>query len=355
MSTYTEYANRLKRLKERIDGSLVLTSSKNIYYFSGLMAEGIERLIAFVSTPERDVLLVPSLHLAEALELNGAFEVQGWDDSQNSTKLLKDLLPKTGPVNVESSLKAGLYSEIPGDKKFLDKAVDGFRSVKEDIEIKRMKKASEIAEKSFGETIEEIAEGISESKVRMILEQKFLENGGQKAAFPTIVSFGKNAANPHHTPDQTKLHKGEVILIDFGCQYEYYNSDTTRTLHLGTPSDEFQSVYATVQEAQLAGCSFLRDGVSGKQTDDTVRSHIEKKGYGEKFFHRTGHGIGLDVHESPYVDQNNTQPFVSGNCVSVEPGIYINGKFGVRIEDILTVKSSSALNLNTLKKDLVVL
>lgn len=355
MSSYSEHANRLNHLKKKIDGSLVLTSSKNVYYFSGLMADGFERLIAFVSTPDRDVLLVPSLHAAEALELNGEFEVKAWDDSQNSTKLLKDILPSAGNIYVESSMKAGLYSELPGEKKFLDGPIEELRSVKEETEINRMKRASEIAEKSFEETIEEIGEGISESRVGMILEQKFLENGAQKAAFPSIVAFGKNAANPHHTPDQTKLHNGECIIIDFGCQYEHYNSDTTRTLYLGTPPEEFQDVYSVVQEAQQAGCMFLREGVSGKQTDSTVRSHIEKKGYGEMFFHRTGHGIGLDVHESPYVDQNNTRPLISGNCVSVEPGIYLNGRFGVRIEDILSVRSGPALNFNTLKKDLIVL
>lgn len=351
----SEYAKRLNQLRSRIDSTLVLTSSKNIYYYSGLMAEGIERLIAFVSTPEKNILLVPSLHTEEALELKGDFEVLSWNDSQNPVKMLMDVLSNSKNISLESTMKAGLYAQLPGKKDFLDKAIDEMRSVKDDHEINLMKKASEIAEKSFNETMPLIEEGITESRVAMMLEQKFMENGAQKIAFPTIVGFGKNGANPHHTPDQTKLQRGDGIIIDFGCTYKHYNSDTTRTLFLGQPAEEFQEVYCIVRDAQTTGCEFLKEGVSGIETDSAVRSVIEKGGFGEHFIHRTGHGIGLDVHESPFVDQNNNKPFKSGNCVSVEPGIYLPGKFGVRIEDILAVQPGKAMNFNTLSKDLVVL
>ncbi len=351
----SQHIERLRKLRDEIDGTAILTSSKNIYYFSGLMAEGMERLVALVSLPEKNVLLVPSLHTEEALELGDDFEVQSWNDAQDPVKILTRLLPDKMNLQVESGMNAGLYTQLQGTKSFLDDIVGEMRASKDEHEIDQMKRASEIAERSFKETLPLIEEGITEAKVAMILEERFMENGAQKVAFPSVVSFGKNAANPHHSPDQTKLHRGEGIVIDFGCSYGHYNSDTTRTVFLGQPSEEFQSAYSVVQEAQLTGCEFLKEGVTGIETDSAVRSVIEKNGYGKWFIHRTGHGIGLNVHESPFVDQKNDKPFVSRNCVSVEPGVYIPGKFGIRIEDILAVKKNGAMNFNTLDKDLTTL
>ena len=350
-----EYSDRLKRLKAATFGTNVITSSKNIYYFTGFMAEGIERLIALITSDEEDILLVPSLHKDEASPFSDRFSVKVWNDSQNPLAILKELLKSSPSTYVEGSMKASTYSVLPGKKEFIDSYIESLRSVKSESEIEFLRSASEIAEKSFKEVIPNLIEGVSEAEIAAILERAFLLNGAQKPAFPTIVAFGKNAANPHHTPDRTPLRANEGIIIDFGCSYEHYNSDTTRTLYLGKPSKEFEDAYAAVHDAQLTGCSFLREGVTGKNADQAVRSVIERKGYGEYFIHRTGHGIGLDVHESPYVDQKNDKDLISGNCVSVEPGVYLGGKFGIRIEDILAVRKGSATDLNSLNKELLTL
>lgn len=350
----SEYSRRAERLIRNVDGTVLLTSSRNIFYFTGFMGEGIDRLIAFVSGPQGSTLLVPSLHRDEAISLNGHFDVMSWDDSQDPVGMLAGLLSKGGDISLEGNMRASLYSQIEGTKSFVDAKVESMRAVKGEDEVSNMKEASRIAEKSFSESLGEISENMTESRLASILEQKFIENGAQAPAFPSIVSFGENGANPHHNPGKRKLRRNESIVIDFGCAYNHYNSDTTRTVHFGKPSAEFEQVYDAVLEAQETGCSQLRAGLSGRDIDSSVRKKIAGRGYADRFIHRTGHGIGLDVHEVPYVDQKNIDPLKEGNCVTVEPGIYLTGKFGVRIEDVLVVGKNHSRNLNSLTKQFTV-
>ncbi|MEM0155219.1 MAG: Xaa-Pro peptidase family protein [Thermoplasmataceae archaeon] len=352
MVATSEFAERLKKLQKMVDGNILLTSSKNIFYFSGFIAEGFERLIALVVDESGPVLIVPALHKDEASELESGIDVVSWDDSQNPVEILLSYLRGSRYTHVEGDLKAGLYVGIPGTKKFLDQEVESLRSVKSEGEIASMKKAAEIAEKSFEQTIQNLKEGITEQHVASILEQAFRENGSQSPAFQAIVSFGANGADPHHLPNNTRLKRGEGAVIDFGCVYDHYCSDTTRTVFFGKPSPEFERIYNIVLEAQETGCSSLKPGKTGAQIDGIVREIITRAGYGERFIHRTGHGIGLDVHESPYVDQKNKIGFQPGNCVTIEPGIYITGKFGIRIEDFLLVKNNGSRNFNDLSKEL---
>jgi Xaa-Pro dipeptidase len=353
MVNASEFAERLKKLQKMVDGNILLTSSKNIFYFSGFLAEGFERLIALVVNENGPALIVPALHKDEASELESRIDVISWDDSQNPLKILLSRLHGSMHTCVEGSLRASLYTEIPGTKEFLDQKIESLRSVKSEGEIASMKKAAEIAEKSFEQVIQNLKEGVTEQQIAYILEQAFRENGSESPSFPSIVSFGANGADPHHSPDKTRLKRGEGVVIDFGCVYDHYCSDTTRTISFGKPAAEFERVYNIVREAQEAGCSSLKPGKSGVQIDGIVREIITRKGYGEKFIHRTGHGIGLDVHETPYVDQKNNIGFQAGNCVTIEPGVYITGKFGVRIEDFLVVRNNGSDNFNRLTKELI--
>ncbi len=246
-----------------------------------------------------------------------------------------------------------LYRSLDSNEmELIDDKIEELRSVKDASEIAYIERAAHIAEKSLGETIEYIKEGVTEKEIASILERKFDENGGDGLAFPTIVSFGENAANPHHMPDKRKLKANEGIVIDFGCMSSYYKSDATRTFFFGHPDSKFTEAYETVREAQESGCNFADSAVSGKEVDQHVRHIIESRGYGKYFTHRTGHGIGLDEHEAPYVDSNNVKKFQPGNCITIEPGIYIPGSFGIRIEDILVIGSERSRNLSTFSRDL---
>ncbi|MGC8608774.1 MAG: M24 family metallopeptidase [Thermoplasmata archaeon] len=346
------FNDRIEKLKNHLDGVAVITGSTDIFYFTGFMANGIDRLIALVIDEDETTLIVPSLHANEVKNLENRMNVIVWNDGQNPSDILRNFTNRK-KVYLEGSMPVKLYRSLDSNEmEIIDDKIEELRSVKDASEIAHIERAAHIAEKSLGETIEYLKEGITEREIASILERKFDENGGEGLAFPTIVSFGENAANPHHMPDKRKLKANEGIVIDFGCMSSYYRSDATRTFFFGHPDSKFTEAYETVREAQESGCNFAISAVSGKEVDQNVRQIIESKGYGKYFTHRTGHGIGLDEHEAPYVDSNNVKKFQPGNCITIEPGIYIPGSFGIRIEDILVVGSERSRNLSTFSRDL---
>ena len=179
--------------------------------------------------------------------------------------------------------------------------------------------------------------GMSESDVARILEEEFARQGVSGGG---LVQFGPSSAYPHGGPAERRLAKGDVVLIDCGCRIRGYSSDVTRTVAYGTASDELRKVYAVVDKASLAGIGELKAGNTGEQADRAARKVIEDAGYGQYFTHRLGHGLGMDGHESPYLVHGNTRPLAAGNTVTIEPGIYMLEKFGVRIEDDYAVKDT---------------
>ncbi len=347
------FDKRIDRLKKDMDGPIVITGSTNIFYFSGFMANGIDRLIAMVIDDEGTYLIVPALHANEVDPLRDRMNVIIWNDGENPVNILKRLTDGK-KIYVEGSMPARIYRSLNGSSlELIDDRIADMRSVKDQYEIGLIEKAAGIAERSLGETIEYIHEGVTEREIASTLERKFEENGAGGIAFPTIVSFGENAANPHHMPDNRKLKMNEGIVIDFGCTHSNYRSDATRTFFFGKPDSRFMDAYETVREAQQSGCDFASGSVSGREVDQHVRNIIENKGYGKYFTHRTGHGIGLDEHEDPYVDSNNDRKFRPGNCITIEPGIYIPGAFGIRIEDIVVIGTEKSRNLSKFSRDLM--
>lgn len=346
---------RIKKLKDGLEGVVVLTGSTNIFYFSGFMANGIDRLISLVIDEDETTLIIPSLHANEVKHLENEMQVLVWNDGQNPVDIIRKFT-NGKKVYIEGSMPVKIYKSLCLNKvEIIDVKIAEMRSVKDSVEIYNIEKAVNIAEMSLEETIGHIKEGVTEKEIASLLEMEFDENGGDGTAFPTIVSFGENAANPHHMPGKRKLKTNEGIVIDFGCISSYYRSDTTRTLFFGHPDSNFTSAYDAVKEAQESGCNFADPMVCGEKVDLHVRSIIEAKGYGKYFTHRTGHGIGLDEHEEPYVDLNNLKKFVPGNCITIEPGVYIPNKFGIRIEDIIVITPEKSKNLNTFRRDLVLI
>ena len=230
------------------------------------------------------------------------------------------------------------------------------RVVKNEEELELMKKAADVACNAFNRLFPEIKEGVTEKWVAARLEFLIKEEGGDKYSFDTIVASGLNGAFPHAKPSDKEIQKGELVTIDWGAYYQGYASDMTRTVAVGEISDKLSEIYQVVKESQQSGCDAAKAGLTGIELDKVCRDHIDARNYGEFFVHGTGHGLGMDVHEKPYVNNVNDQPMPENSVVTVEPGIYIEGTGGVRIEDCLVLKQDGSVNLNTgVSKELLTL
>jgi len=215
--------------------------------------------------------------------------------------------------------------------------VVSLREIKKADEISALRKACGIAAAAVDAAVKTVRPGIAESALKKYIEDKMRDMGAEGPSFDTIIAFGSNAALPHHCTSQRRLRKNEAVLIDTGCVYRHYRSDITRTFFFGRPGPEFQKVYSIVERSHSAGIRKVGNGVPAKDVDSACREVIIKEGYGDKFIHGTGHGIGLEIHESPRLNSRSKTVLKTGMTVTVEPGIYLNGKFGVRIEDSVLV------------------
>jgi Xaa-Pro aminopeptidase len=227
------------------------------------------------------------------------------------------------------------------------------RSVKDDQELGLLRRAARAADESFRRIVQTRLEGKTERDVADQLGELLVQMGHEKAAF-TIVGGGPNAASPHHEPGGRTIQGGDAVVMDFGGRVGGYCSDITRTVVIRQPPREFDHVYEVVMEAQDRAFRAVKPGVPAEEIDRAAREVIEQAGFGDLFVHRTGHGIGLEVHEDPYLVAGNREPLRPGMCFSIEPGIYLPGRFGVRIEDIVTVTEEGAQRLNHAQRDLQV-
>jgi Xaa-Pro aminopeptidase len=238
---------------------------------------------------------------------------------------------------------------IPAQKK-----IDELRNVKSRDDIEQMIKAQRIAEKAFEEVVPLINTNVTEKEIAAELIYRMLKHGADDKAFPPIIVSGAKSSRPHGVPGDEKISKG-FITIDFGANLGGWCSDTTRTLCVGEPDDEMKKVYDTVLKAQLAGIATVRAGVNGVDVDAAARDVIKAAGYGDYFDHGFGHSLGLEVHETLKASPVSKDILPVGAVISAEPGIYIPGRFGVRIEDTLYITEDGYENLTKLPKELVVL
>ncbi len=235
----------------------------------------------------------------------------------------------------------------------LGRRLEEMRIIKSEEEIRRIAAAQALAEEAFQCLLPRLEAGRSEISVAAELEYYMKLHGAENPSFATICVSGTRSSLPHGTPTQALLEQGSFITLDFGCMLDGYASDMTRTVCLGKASDSMKKVYRTVLSAQLAGIAAVKSGVRGKDVDRAARRVIESAGYGEYFGHSTGHGIGLEVHESPSAAPKTETVLPAGSVISVEPGIYLPGKFGVRIEDLVVVREGGSENLNHTSKELL--
>ena len=249
-------------------------------------------------------------------------------------------------MNYEKNLNAKL---VP-----FNKEINGFRGVKEAWELDRMRKAQEITDKAFADVLPRIKVGMTELELQAELIYCLYKNGGQGLSFDPIVVSGPNTSLPHGVAGERKIQEGDFVTMDFGVLYQGYCSDMTRTVAVGYATEEMKKVYETVAAAQLAGIAATKAGVIGKEIDGAARKVITDAGYGEYFGHGYGHSLGLEIHEVPNPNPGNPDPMPAGAVCSAEPGIYLPGKFGVRIEDVTIVKEDGVEIITRSPKNLII-
>lgn len=237
----------------------------------------------------------------------------------------------------------------------MQKKIDAFRASKEPWELELMRKAQEITDLTFTQLQKVICAGMTEKDLRAELIYRLYKNGANGLSFDPIVVSGPNTSMPHGVPSDRELQFGDFITMDFGCLYKGYCSDMTRTVALGFVTEEMDKVYRTVLEAQLAGIAVTKAGVAGRDIDGAARKVIADAGYGAYFGHGYGHSLGLEIHEAPNANPSNDQPMPAGAVCSAEPGIYLPGKFGVRIEDVTVITENGAEVLTKSPKNLIIL
>ena len=226
------------------------------------------------------------------------------------------------------------------------------RMIKTEAEIAKITEAQHIAERALSKVVTLLKPGVTEREISAELTFEMLMQGADALAFDNIVSFGENSANPHHHPSDKKLDKNELILIDFGARVKGYCSDMTRTFTLGTPHDELKAIHGIVLEAQAYALKHIKAGMTGKEADSLAREYIRANGYVKEFGHSLGHGVGVEIHESPNLSTLSDTVLLPGMVVTVEPGIYIDGLGGVRIEDMVVVREDGITNLTNFNKNL---
>lgn len=229
------------------------------------------------------------------------------------------------------------------------------RAAKDEEEIALMTKAQRISEQALEEILKFLRPGVTEKEVAAKLTYDMLRFGAEKMSFDPIVASGPNGSLPHAIPGERKVQKGDFITMDFGCKYGGYCSDMTRTIALGEPTEEMRKVYDTVLKAQLAGIAKAKAGVPGKEVHMAAAKVIEEAGYGPYFGHGFGHSVGIEIHESPNANGRDETPMPVGAVVSAEPGIYLPGKFGVRIEDVLIYTAEGNVDITKSPKELIIL
>lgn len=237
----------------------------------------------------------------------------------------------------------------------LEDEVGKLRWTKDPDELVLIERAQELTDIGFTEILTRFHEGITERELALELDWAMLRAGAEAVAFETIAAFGEQAAEPHHSPTDRPLRRGDVVKLDFGAVHEGYHSDMTRTVAFGEPSAEIRKIHEIVLDAQLAGIEAVRAGTTGGAADLASRSLIEAAGYGEAFSHSLGHGVGLEIHEGPTLRAASEEVLPEGTVVTVEPGIYLAGVGGVRIEDMVVVTEGGCIPMPSSSKELIIL
>jgi len=339
---------RIDRLRESLEEPLLVTNPVNVYYLFGFKSSNAALLV-----DQDGVRLFTDFRYAEA-----ARAVDGVRFEETRRSLLWDLAERlSGPIGFEAdymsysaweTLGSGAIQPVP--RRGL---VERLRAVKDEGELAAIKRACEITDRMFERLTEEPFVGRKELDVAWTIEQLFHEEGADRVAFESIVASGPNAARPHARATEREIRTGETVVIDTGCTVDGYSSDYTRTFVTGPVDGVVKEAYAVVLAAQQAGLETIRAGIAGVDADAAARRVVDGTSFAGTFGHGLGHGLGLEIHESPRMSTESTDTLADGNVVTVEPGIYLEGRAGIRIEDNVVVSAGGLENFTGFRKDLV--
>ncbi len=346
----------LSLLSGEVDG-LLLTSRFSRHYGAEFdIAEGVA-----IVTQKGCRYFTDSRYIESAQKGIVGFEVLETTRENPYTKLLNEAIADFGVTVLGYEEEYMTVAEFMDFEKKLNAKlipmndrISGFRQVKEEYELQRMRKAQQITDAAFTEVLHRIHVGMTEKELAAELIYCLLKNGGEGLSFDPIVVSGPNSSLPHGVPGDRRLREGDFITMDFGVLYQGYCSDMTRTVALGYATEEMRKVYNTVLQAQLAGIAATRAGVTGKQIDAAARQVIQDAGYGQYFGHGYGHCLGMEVHEMPSCSPGGNTEMQVNMVSSAEPGIYLPGKFGVRIEDVVVFTADGCEILTKSPKNLIV-
>ena len=358
------FAERRRRASEAAEAAglagLLVSPGPDLAYLTGHAPPPLERLTLLLLVVGRDpVLVVPALERPSAEDAPGSsgLELVDWRDADDPYRVVAKVLPAGRYAVTDQTWASHLLALDLATADCLFVAAGAIlpllRAVKDADEVERLRAAARAADATFSDVVGLAFAGRSELEVAGELERLLRSHGHRRVDF-TIVGSGPNGASPHHGSGTRTIAPGDVVVMDFGGVLDDYCSDITRTVVVGEPSDEVRRVYDVVRAAQQAAFDAVRPGVPAQDVDRAARSLIEEAGYGERFVHRTGHGIGLEVHEPPYIVEGDTTPLEAGMTFSDEPGIYLERRFGVRIEDQVVVTPEGGERLNEASRDLTI-
>lgn len=343
-----------------VDAVLVV-SEKNRFYFTefastfGYLTLLHNNKAVFITDPRY-------YEMAQCLENEGV-EVRQIANGISANDMLSDLLRENNVKTVgfeDTELTVSAYGELKeglADFEFVPvgKQINFVRSFKTEREIEYIKKAQAITDVAFTAILGYIRPGVTEREIAIELEYQMNKNGADGLAFDTIVASGVNSSKPHAHPSDKVIELGDPVTMDFGAKYRGYCSDMTRTVFAGEPSEELHKIYNVVALAQSMGINSAYTGMSGKELDTACREIIKANGFGEFFTHSTGHSLGIDIHETPFASMRSNDVLLAGQFITCEPGVYIPGIGGVRIEDLLLFKEDGVIDLTTSDKHIIIL
>jgi Xaa-Pro aminopeptidase len=352
--------NRLEKLRQRLDEkeleAILISQAENRYYLSGF-----DGSTGFLLITAQDAILATDFRYIEQVKRQAPdykiFQITGdmvnWFGELTAELNLKRLGFEARDISFDMYRRLNsVLDKRQSPLKFipLDEMVESLRVVKEPEEIELITKAAEISDNAFKYIEETIHTGMSEKEAAWEMEKFMRENGSQDMPFDIIVASGPNSALPHAKPSERKIQAGEPVLFDIGAKINGYSSDLSRTICLDSPDDTFNKVYATVLKAQLTAITKIKEGMTGEAADNLARKVIEQAGYGEAFGHSLGHGVGLAPHEQPRLGPKSPDQLTDGMVFTVEPGIYLAGWGGVRIEDLCVMEGGKARVLSKARK-----
>ncbi len=351
---------RIEKIFNILTGSqaALVTSDISITYLTGFQrSEGY----VFV-TGDKSYFLIDFRYAEAVMKAVSHMEIVMFSNAYESINELvakhnvSEILVEDGAVTLSafSTLKEKLNAEVLSTPE-LSKIISDSRIIKTEDEVEKLRTAQKIAEKAYLEVLNFVKPGITEREISARLEFLMKMNGAERVAFELITVTGKKTSLPHGVPGDVKVQSGDFVTFDIGAVYDGYHSDMTRTVAVGSVSDEQKMIYDIVLKAHLAGLDYVKAGVSGFDVDKVCRDIITEAGYGQYFGHSTGHGVGLEIHEAPNASQKSEYILKENMTLTVEPGIYLPDKFGVRIEDTVLITKDGYETFASIPKELIIL